>query len=660
MPRMGALVGWFAMVLMLVGLPAGATVVVPTDKPTIAEGLAWAVDQNDRHVLVLRGDYYQNGPLFVPENVILEGSGAGLTRIIGNPGQTILELAGFNEVAHLTLEGGLDGVAWHESSLSTFSVHDVWFVDQLGAPLLMPGGGWIELHFERNVIVRPNWPAEVLVDGDSEIWIRNNHFVGTATENYLSLTYDSNGLYGGALELLNNIFENGSDALYVNADTSQPIVLSVANNTFNDNLTGFTLECAGSDSVLVAVQNNWFHNNWQGADFNACSTYNQASGWLDYNGWGLNTNDMTNATWGDHALFDTPTYVGVISDDMHPDDDYDLLAGTVGINEGMDVLAYDDADDGSRNDIGSYGGPYNDNDNWNWDGDAWPLGDDCDDRNADTYPGAGEICDGLDNNCDGVVPPDEWDNDSDGVFPCSGDCDDNNPFTYPGVAEECDGVDNDCDGQVPFSETQDNDGDGFLQCGDCEDQIPTVYPGAVEACDGFDTDCDGSMPSDETDADGDGAFPCDGDCDDTRPDLHHWDEDGDGVSSCDGDCNDHDANIYPFNTETCDDNIDNDCDALIDEDDPDCGTADDDDVADDDDDAADDDDDVADDDDDVADDDDDVADDDSQDDDDDAGEDTDIPGGFHCVCSSADERSTGGSVFVLGLALLGLVRRRLG
>ena len=71
---------------------------------------------------------------------------------------------------------------------------------------------------------------------------------------------------------------------------------------------------------------------------------------------------------------------------------------------------------------------------------------DCDDLDPDTYPGATELCDGLDNNCDFGLPGDEHDGDGDGMWECQGDCDDNNPGVYDGAPELCDGLDNDCDG----------------------------------------------------------------------------------------------------------------------------------------------------------------------------------------------------------------------
>ena len=98
-----------------------------------------------------------------------------------------------------------------------------------------------------------------------------------------------------------------------------------------------------------------------------------------------------------------------------------------------------------------------------------------------------------------------------------GDCNDTDPNIKPGVVEVCDGLDNDCDGDVDDADSgvvgqltfyEDGDGDGFggstsqtvcyqpqnysTSSGDCDDTNAGINPSATEVCDGVDNDCDGA------------------------------------------------------------------------------------------------------------------------------------------------------------------------
>jgi hypothetical protein len=124
------------------------------------------------------------------------------------------------------------------------------------------------------------------------------------------------------------------------------------------------------------------------------------------------------------------------------------------------------------------------------DGDTYMSCADCDDQDAAVRPGALEICDGSDTNCDGILPLAENNADSDVQAVCEGDCDDSDSTVWDGAPEICDAQDNDCDGVTPFTEVGDPDADGWAGCVDCGPTDPLVHPGAGEVCDGVDTDCD--------------------------------------------------------------------------------------------------------------------------------------------------------------------------
>ena len=169
------------------------------------------------------------------------------------------------------------------------------------------------------------------------------------------------------------------------------------------------------------------------------------------------------------------------------------------------------------------------------DGDGFSAAEDCDDNDASVFPGATEVCDGVDNNCEngvdeGVASTWYTDEDGDGfgnpydsseacdqpagAVPSGTDCDDADPDVYPSAPEVCNGLDDNCDGQSDEGLSSrwypDDDTDGFGDtergedlcdtplgwvqvAGDCDDGDMSVFPGAAEVCDEVDQDCDGAV-----------------------------------------------------------------------------------------------------------------------------------------------------------------------
>ena len=196
---------------------------------------------------------------------------------------------------------------------------------------------------------------------------------------------------------------------------------------------------------------------------------------------------------------------------------------------------------------------------------------DCDDLNANAYPGATELAyDFVDQDCDGADLCDVDGDGEDSVLCLGMDCDDGESLVFPGAPELCDGITNDCDtAGLPIDEV-DVDGDTYVACaydvatwlgddavkggGDCAPLNGTVLPGGKALCDGLINDCSAeSLSSDERDKDGDGVVEC-------TFDSNGWD--GDTSVTADGDCDDADATVFPGAPSLCDGVI-NDCDETV-------------------------------------------------------------------------------------------------
>ena len=192
----------------------------------------------------------------------------------------------------------------------------------------------------------------------------------------------------------------------------------------------------------------------------------------------------------------------------------------------------------------------------------------CDDGNTTSWDGCSATC------------TLETDADADGYYAGNDDCNDADASINPAATEVCDAVDNNCDGNIDeglatATYYADADADGFGNASasvtvcaqptsyvtdntDCNDSDSIVHPGATEVCDAVDNNCDGS--SDEglatatyyadADADGFGNASASVTTCSIQPAAYVTDN---------TDCDDSSAVVYPSATDTCGDTIDQDC-----------------------------------------------------------------------------------------------------
>ena len=187
------------------------------------------------------------------------------------------------------------------------------------------------------------------------------------------------------------------------------------------------------------------------------------------------------------------------------------------------------------------------------DGDGFTFPEDCDETSANAaaiYPGADEVCDGVDNDCDGQTDEEIttylWYRDAD----------------LDGFGEEGAGV---VDCEPP------DDTNWALIAGDCDDSKDEIHPNAIELCNSEDDDCDGATDEDvavenggkETWRDGDG----DGEGDMYADPVLHCEESEEFVLN-NRDCDDGETTVWTGAEELCETPVDDDCNSLTNDEEP--------------------------------------------------------------------------------------------
>jgi hypothetical protein len=169
---------------------------------------------------------------------------------------------------------------------------------------------------------------------------------------------------------------------------------------------------------------------------------------------------------------------------------------------------------------------------------------DCDETSTDVFGTHPELCDGIDNDCNGVIDdgvvPQSWYVDCDGDGFAAAGATAMTSCSRPSMPPSCSAPVGTCAPTLVPSWTLTAPAGSAI---DCDDVHTSVRPGAAEACDGFDTDCDGhfgTMPAEDADGDGYPAAscgPCGSDCLDMNPAAHPTATEipGDGIDeNCDG------------------------------------------------------------------------------------------------------------------------------
>ena len=527
-------------------------------------------------IILPAGTYtYSIAMPFVTDSLTITGDGAGTTVIDGNGTGSVMRfdngcLCKTAFVSGVTIKGG-----------NTFFGGGVAIVNY--------GTGTL-----REVTVRNNSASS----GGAGLFVLANDamVVENSTVSGNSSGFAGGGVFTNGAMTLTNVTISGNSASdgagFRNAGTA-----SLTNVTINGN-TGIGME---NFDGPITFKNTIVANNSGGN----CST---RSGPIVSDGHNLDSGNTCGFT-GTGDLINTNPQLGPLQDNGGPTFTHALLTGSPAIDAGNPAVpgsggnacaATDqrgfvrpidgNGDSTATCDIGAFefGATSPDGD-----GDGYTVAQgDCNDNNASIHPGAAELCNGVDDNCDGTV--DEGFNglgtqctagtgacQRTGTTVCTAngqgtEC--NATAGTPGT-EVCNGIDDDCNGEVdavnlqPLTQSCYSGSAGTQGVGVCHAGTQTcsggtfgscvgeVTPAAAELCNGVDDNCNGQI-------------------DEGVQSTFYQDADGDGfgtpavtIQACSApagyvanntDCNDSNAAIHPNATELCN-GVDDNCNGQIDE-----------------------------------------------------------------------------------------------
>ncbi|MBX2803780.1 MAG: putative metal-binding motif-containing protein [Myxococcales bacterium] len=450
--------------------------------------------------------------------------------------EAIFSTATFTDVAFVDTSAG-----WEGGAVSLVNTGLVCTRCSFEDTVAQGDGGALHAQFRRFTMLDSRFVRTQGANGGAlavldhtDVTMRGNHF----QQNVATGVGGGVFVQGDAVELSNNAFCHG--------ESDSGTAMELLEGTFevaNNSVVGAAAGGLGLVVALPTADVHFVNNVFASAPTEALFFLQGGiAPSIDYNAFHDTDGAVTGASLGVGNLEGLDPQLVAWSDDGDCGDD-DLRPGFGSpLVDAGDPTRLDP--DSGVSDIGFTGGP-DATAQLDDDGDGVPAYLDCNDGSAVANPGAVEICNGADDDCDGVI--------DNGL----------GTFTYY-IDADGDGVGGDVAVEMCFESAR----TGFSDAtGDCNDLQADIHPAAKELCNQLDDDCDGQL--DDLDPDVVGALPL------------YEDFDGDGFGGCPtpdclplqicepdieffhvaqgGDCDDANRHVHPGRDEVEANGLDDDC-----------------------------------------------------------------------------------------------------